>query len=87
MRWTFHRGSGGSTRTDGLRFVACLRHFEDAPNPGLTTSSIAMAMDEVAWEVMFPARRCVRVPWSETRATAKDMEVYCDERWPEGEQR
>ena len=79
--WTFNRGRGGSTRSDGVSFSPALKWDGDIDDPPI---QVVGEGAEWCWEVRFPGKMKYRTisPSKEGVYTPREVEAWIDLNYP-----
>ena len=79
--WTFSRGRGGSTRSDGVSFNPAFKWDGDVDDPPIR---VVGEGEEWCWEVRFPGKTKYRVinPNKEGLYTPLEVQAWIDRKYP-----
>jgi hypothetical protein len=78
--WTFNRGRGGSTRSDGISFNPALKWDGDVDDPPIRLGW----GEEWYWEVRYPGKTGYRRvnPSEEGLYTPREVQEWIDRKYP-----
>ena len=79
--WTFIRGRGGSTRSDGVSFSPALKWDGDVEDPPIR---VVGEGEEWCWEIRFPGKMKYRTinPSKEGVYTPLEVQAWIDRKYP-----